>query len=76
MDHFQVKVSKVNEPARLAAVECLGLAEIGKVLVVSEDLHRKGGAMKIVAPGFQGTDNSKEFSVVDVVVPLSGGEGL
>ena len=60
----------------MAAVECLGLAEIGKVLVVSEDLHRKGRAMKIVAPGFQGADNSKEFMVIDVVVPLSGGEGL
>ena len=76
MDHFQVKVSKVDEPARLAAIERLGLAEIGEVLVVSEDLHREGGAMKIVAPGFQGADNSKEFSVVDIVVPLGGGEGL
>ena len=46
MNHFQVKVCKVNEPACLAAVERLGLAEIGKVLMVSEDLHRKGGAMK------------------------------
>ena len=76
VDHFQVKVSKVDEPARLAAIERLGLVEIGKVLVVSEDLHWEGGAMKIVAPGFQGTDNSKEFSVVDIVVPLSRGEGL
>ena len=76
MDHFQVNVSKVDEPACLVAIERLGLVEIGKVLVVSEDLHREGGAMKIVAPGFQGADNSKEFSVVDIVVPLGGGEGL
>ena len=76
MDHFQVKVGKVNEPTRLAAVERLGLAEIGKVLVVGEDLHRKGRAMKIVVPGFQGANNSQEFSVIDVVVPLGGGEGL
>ena len=76
MDHFQVEVSKVNEPTRLAAVERLGLAEIGKVLVVSEDLHQKGRAMKIVVPGFQGADNGKEFTVIDVIVPLGGGEGL
>ena len=76
MDHFQVKVSKVDEPACLAAVEHLGLAEIGKVLVVSEDLYWKGGAMKIVAPGFQSTNNGKEFSVVDIVVLLGGREGL
>ena len=76
MDHFQVEVGKVNEPTRLAAVERLGLAEIGKVLVVSEDLYRKGRAMKIVAPRFQGADNGKEFVVVDVIVSFCGGEGL
>ena len=52
MDHFEVEVGEVNEPACLAAVECLGLAEIGEVLVVGKDLHREGGAMEIVAPGF------------------------
>ena len=76
MDHFQVKVSKVDEPACLAAIERLGLAEIGKVLVVSEDLHGKGGAMEIVAPRFQGANDSEEFAVIDVVVPFGGGEGL
>ena len=76
MDHFQVEVGKVNEPTCLAAVERLGLAEIGKVLVVGEDLYGEGEAMKIVAPGFQSADNGKEFSVVDVVVLFSGGEGL
>ena len=54
----------------------MGLAEISKVLVVGEDLHRKGGAMEIVAPRFQGADNGKEFAVVDVVVSFCGGEGL
>ena len=29
MDHFEVKVSKINEPTCLAAVKRLGLAEIG-----------------------------------------------
>ena len=76
MDHFQVEVGKVNEPTRLAAVERLGLAEIGKVLVVGEDLYWKGRAMKIVVPRFQGTDNGKEFAVVDVIVSFCGGEGL
>ena len=71
MDHFQV-----DEPMRLVAVERLGLAKIGKVLVVGEDLHRKGGAMKVVAPRFQGTDNGQEFAVIDVIVSFCGGEGL
>ena len=29
MDHFKVKVGKVNKPTRLAAVKRLGLSEIG-----------------------------------------------
>ena len=34
MDHFKVKVGKVDEPACLLSVECLGLAEVGEVLVI------------------------------------------
>ena len=52
MDHFKVEVGEVNEPARLAAVKRLGLAEVGEVFVVREDLHGEGGAMEIVVPGF------------------------
>ena len=76
MDHFEVKVSEVNEPARLAAVKCLGLTEIGQVLVVGEDLYWKGGAVEIVVPRLQGANNSEEFAVVDVVIALGGGEEL
>ena len=72
MDHLEVKVSKVNEPTRLAMVKCLGLTEIGQVLVVSEDLYWKGGAVEIVAPGLQGTNDCEEFPVVDVVVRSAG----
>ena len=70
MDHLKVKVGEINEPARL------GLAKIGKVFVVGEDLYGEGGTMEIVAPGFQGANNGKEFAVIDIVVPLGGGEGL
>ena len=51
MDHFKVEVREVDEPTRLAAVECLGLAKIGKILVVGEDLYRERGAVEIVTPG-------------------------
>ena len=68
MDHFKVKVSEVDEPACLPTVECLGLAEVGEVLVISENLYREGRAMEVVAPGFQGMDDRKEFFVVDIMV--------
>ena len=60
----------------MSAIKRLGLAEIGEVLVVSEDLYGEGGTMEIVVPRFQGANDSKEFTVVDVVIPLGGGEGL
>ena len=57
MDHFEVKAGKVDKPTFLAAVQRLGLMEIGEVLMVGENLYREGGTMKIVAPGFEGTDD-------------------
>ena len=57
MDHFKVEVGKVNEPACLSVVECLGLAKVGKVLVIGENLHWERRAMEVVAPGFQGADD-------------------
>ena len=57
-------------------VEHLGLAEVGEVFVVHENLHWERGTMKVVAPRFQGTDDGEEFSVVDIVVAFGGGEQL
>ena len=76
MDHLQVEVGEVDEPVGLAAVKRLRLAEIGKVLVVSEDLYGEGRTMEIVAPRLQGADDGKEFTVIDVVVPFGGRKGL
>ena len=54
----------------------MGLTKVGKVLVVGEDLHRKGGTMEVMAPGLQGANDSEEFAIIDVVVTLGRGEGL
>ena len=74
VDHFEVEVSKVNKPTCLAAVKHLGLTEIGQVLVVGEDLYWEGGTMEIMAPGLQGANDCKEFSVIDVVIAFGGRE--
>ena len=71
MDHLKVKVGEVDEPARLLAVEHFGLAEVGEVLVIGENLYWEGRAMKVVTPRFQGMDNREEFSVIDVIVLFS-----
>ena len=52
------------------------MSEISEVLVVGEDLYREGRAVEVVAPGFQGANNSKEFSIINIVVPFRGGERL
>ena len=68
MDHFQVEVGQVNKPAGLSMIESLGGAEIGEVFVVGEDLYGEQGSMEVVSPGFQGPDDGKEFSVINVIV--------
>ena len=50
MDHLQIKVSEVNEPAGLSMVEGLGETEVGEVLMVCEDLDRERGSVEVVAP--------------------------
>ena len=44
--------------------------------MVGEDLHGEGRAVEIVAPRFQGANDGKEFSVVNIIVSFGGGEGL
>ena len=50
MGKFEVEVCQVYKPAGLSAVEMLGLAEIGEVFVVSEDLNWERGSSKVMAP--------------------------
>ena len=44
--------------------------------MVGEDLHWEGGAVEVVAPRFQGTNDGEEFTIIDIVVAFGRGEGL
>ena len=74
MDHLEVKVSEIDEPLCLLAIERLGLSEVGEVLVICKNLYWERGAVEVVTPGFQGADYHEEFLVIDVVVTFSGRE--
>ena len=74
MDDLEIEICEVEQPSYLAMVEVLDLMEVCQVLVVSKDLDRKEGSMEIISPGFQGTDDCEELSVVDVIVPFSQNE--
>ena len=54
----------------------MGLAEIGEVFVVREDLYRERGAVEVVAPGFQGANDGEKLAIIDIVISFGGGEGL
>ena len=74
VDDLEIEVSKVKQPPRLATVEVLCLTEVRQVLVVGKDLDGEGGSMEVMLPGLQGSDDSKELSVIDVVVSFSWDE--
>ena len=76
MDHSEVEIHQVKEPMGLSAVQCLGFVEVRQVFVIGEDLDGEGGTMEVMSPGFEGTDDSQEFSVVNIIVPFCWGEGL
>ena len=50
--------------------------EIGQIFVVGENLDRKGGTVEVVPPGFESTDDSKEFTIIDVIISFCQREGL
>ena len=76
MDDFEVKISKVEQPLCLTMIEVLCLMEVCQVLVICKDLDGEREAMEIMSSGLQGTDNCKEFSVVDIVVSFCRNEQL
>ena len=52
MDHFQVKVGKVDKPVGLLMIESLWGVAVGEILVISGDLNGKQGSMEAMSPGF------------------------
>jgi hypothetical protein len=67
----EVVVGKSREVAGHTMADAVRLTVILKVFMVCENGNRKGGASKEVLPIVKPTDNSKEFAVVDIIVPFS-----
>ena len=72
----KVELRQVEQPPGLAAIQIARLSEVSQVFVVCEDLDRGGGAEEIVAPGIEGSHDSEQFLIVDVVVALSRAKRL
>jgi hypothetical protein len=72
----EVEFSEKQGLACLVARELLFGAEVDEVIVVCPDFKGFGVAFKIVAEGFEGTDNGKEFFIMNIVILFSREEGL
>ena len=53
----------------------LGLFEISQILMIRYHGYRVFCASEVMAPFFQGLDDCKEFSIIDIVVSFSRREG-
>ena len=44
--------------------------------MISENLDGEGGTVEVMSPGFEGTDDGQEFTVIDIIVLFHWGEEL
>ena len=72
---FDVKILQEQHPAGLSLGQILGLFEISQILIVCDHSYRVFCSCKVVSPFFEGLNDSMEFSVIDVIMSLRGGEG-
>jgi len=73
---IQCEAGEVERPSGLPLVQLLGCHEVLQVLVIRPDLTLMFRALDKVPPLLEGSDNCQHLLVVDLVVPLNGGQGL
>ena len=76
MGKTKVEIRQVKEPTGLSTVKALGRAEEGQILMIGKDLDGEWGAVEVVAPRFESTNNSEEFAIIDIIVSFCGRERL
>jgi len=72
----EVEVGEVERPSGLPPVQLLGHHKVLQVLVVRPDLAPMFCALDKVLPLLEGLNDRQHLLVVDLVVPLDGGQGL
>ena len=68
----EVKLGEVLRPAGLMAGQDLGAGEILQVLVVSDHIEWRGGALEVVLPVLEGFEDGQELLVMGIIVQLRG----
>jgi len=72
----EVEAGEVERPSGLPLVQLLGHHEVLQVLVICPDLALVFCAFDEVPPLLESSDDRQHLFVMDLVVPLDGGEGL
>ena len=60
----------------MVAVEVVGLAEVGQVFMISEDLNWSGRAEEVMAPGIKYSHDNKQLPIIDVIIPFGRAKHL
>ena len=64
----EVELRHVKQPSGLSTIQVARLSEVSQVFVAHKDLDCGGGAEEVVAPGIEGSHNSKQLPIVDIIV--------
>ena len=52
----------------------LGAGEVLQVLVVSDHIDQRGGALEVMSPVLEGLEDCQELLVMGVIIQLRGGQ--
>ena len=70
----EVELGEVLRPAGLMAGQDLGAGEVLQVLVVSDHIDWRGGALKVMSPVLEGLEDGQQLLVMGIVVQLRDGQ--
>ena len=68
----EVELEEVLQPVGLTAGQDLGAGEILQVLVVSDHISWRGGALKVVSPVLEGLKDGQQLLVMGIIIQLRG----
>ena len=72
MNDGKIKLRKEEWRSCLVVGKFLFGVEVSEVVMICSDFERNRVSFKVVLEGFKGTNDGKEFLVMDVIVLLSG----
>ena len=70
----KVELGEVLRPVGLMVGQDLEAGEILQVLVVSNHIDQRGGALEVVSPVLEGLKDGQQLFVMGIIVQLRGGQ--